>query len=399
MRVIELTPGASSRQWGQSHGESFRGEIRSLAALRTHLTVRIGGFDDEAEVLGVAERHLPVLERYDRELFDEFMGIAEGAGVTAAQLVVVNHYTDLRDIKRSKGPAGAGAAEADLGDPGGCSILWSRAPAGAELPILAQTWDMHASAIPYVAALRVPERDGRPAAVLLTITGCLGMCGMNRLGVGIAINNLASTDARVGIVWPALVRRALVESDAAAARDRVLEAPLGSGHHYLVADREGAYGIETSGAERKVVFAATALGAGERAGSDGSGPSFYVHTNHCIDGEIAACSRIPPGSTTQDRYDSLHASLTRRPLAGVADAWARLGSDDGYPRSVCTNMATAKTPHAAATCGAIAMELGRSEVWAQAGLIHNVAPERFDFEFDSSSGSGPWVGPRTAQRP
>ena len=57
--------------------------------------------------------------------------------------------------------------------------------------------------------------------------------------------------------------------------------------------------------------------------------------------------------------------------------FSRLGSEDGYPRSVCTNMATPESPHGAATCGAIAMNLDTGELWAQQGLIHNVAAERF----------------------
>ena len=73
--------------------------------------------------------------------------------------------------------------------------------------ILAQTWDMHATAIPYVMVLGIPESEDGPAARLLTVTGCLGMAGMNASRVSIAINNLYSTDATLGVVWPAMVRQ------------------------------------------------------------------------------------------------------------------------------------------------------------------------------------------------
>ena len=85
-------------------------------------------------------------------------------------------------------------------------MIWAETPTGR---ILAQTWDMHATAIPYVMVLRVPESDDGPAATLLTVTGCLGMAGMNARASAIAINNLYSTDATLGVVWPAMVRRAL----------------------------------------------------------------------------------------------------------------------------------------------------------------------------------------------
>jgi isopenicillin-N N-acyltransferase-like protein len=183
---------------------------------------------------------------------------------------------------------------------------------------------------------------------------------MNTARVAVAINNLFSTDATLGIVWPAMVRRALRATTADAAREVIATSPIGSGHHYVVADRRAAYAIEASGTRRKQVFA---------------GGASYCHTNHCLDGDIAARSKVPPTSTTYDRFGWLEHDLARAHVRDLADAWARLGSEDGFPRSVCTNMATPEAPHGAATCGAIAMNLDTGELWAQQGLIHNVAPE------------------------
>jgi isopenicillin-N N-acyltransferase-like protein len=363
MRKLVLPADASPREWGRIHGESFRGEIHSLSEIRTYLTMRLGKFPDADTVLRVAAAHLPVLERYDRDLYDELLGIAEGSGASPAQIVVLNHYTDLRDLD----PATALATPHEPGDePGGCSIVWARSPSGT---ILAQTWDMHATAIPYVMMLHVPERGGRPASWLFTLTGCLGMTGLNRHGLGVAINNLFSNDARVGVVWPALVRRCLYERTAASARDVVLQSPIGSGRHYLVADTASAWGIEASGTLAEVIFDAGAPDAG----------AAYVHTNHCLSTVVGAQSRVPPTSTTHDRYRWLTASVAERPVADLPDVWRRLGSQDGYPRSVCTNMATPENPHGSATCGAIAMELAARRAWAQGGFVHNVDPELFDF--------------------
>ena len=346
MRVFELDATRSPRDNGRAHGEMFRGEIQSLVALRTYLTMKVGGFADTDTVLACAAEHLPILSAYDTALYEELCGIAEGADVTPAQIVVLNHYTDLRDLGR--GPAVEG----------GCSVVVDR-----DAHVLAQTWDMHATAIPYVMMLRLPEIDERPGAWLLSLTGCLGMAGMNTAGVAIAINNLSSTDAVIGVVWSALVRRALYAHTATAARDAILTSPVGSGHHYIVVDEDHAYSIETSGQRRQLVWAGQ--------------PRRYVHTNHCLNPSIAEASRVPEGSTTYDRYDWLSASVEATPIASVADVWERLGSEEGYPRSVCTNMSTAENPHAPATCGAIAMDYRAREVWAAGGLIHNVAPERF----------------------
>lgn len=371
MRVLDLPAGKSPREWGRIHGESFRGEIHSLCAIRTYLCTKVGTFHGHDQVMVAAKAHLPVLERYHHALYEELLGIAEGAIISPEEIVVANHYTDLRDLDpdpetwrpaptEDDGDMTLGGRKnwADGGE--GCSMLFSETPTGR---ILAQTWDMHATAIPYVMVLGVPESEDGPAARLLTVTGCLGMAGMNTARVGIAINNLYSTDATLGIVWPAMVRKALQQETAAAARDVIATSPIGSGHHYFVADRKEAYAIEASGTRRRMTY------AGEE--------KQYCHTNHCLDADVAARSKVSPTSTTHERMKWLEIDLARESIRDLADSWQRLGSEEGWPKSICTNMATPEAPHGTATCGAIAMNLDTGELWAQQGLIHNVAPEKW----------------------
>ena len=143
-----------------------------------------------------------------------------------------------------------------------------------------------------------------------------------------------------------------------------LASPIGSGHHYFVADSKDAYSIETSGTRRKIIWETHP--GGEHA---------FCHTNHCLDGDIESRSKVPAASTTHDRYKYVAGGV--RDVEDLEDAWLLLGSDEGWPRSVCTNMATAENPHGAATCGAIAMNLTTGELWAQQGFIHNVVPEKW----------------------
>ena len=66
-------------------------------------------------------------------------------------------------------------------------------------------------------------------------------------------------------------------------------------------------------------------------------------------------------------------------IVDLDDAWRRLGSHEGYPASVCTNMSTPEHPHGAATCAAIAIDIKRRQIYAVSGFTHNVEPERFHF--------------------
>jgi isopenicillin-N N-acyltransferase-like protein len=351
MRTFELH-GRSPREQGRAHGEMFRGEIGSLAEIRLYLCAQMSGGTREA-VLTSARQHVPVLERYDAPLAEELSGIAEGAALDPALVLVLNHYTDLRDLDLGREQKG------DTTD--GCSAVYARTPSGA---VVGQTWDMHATSVPYVILLRVPAAGSRPPAWILSLTGCLGIAGMNARGLALCVNNLSSSDARVGVVWSALVRRALAQSSAAAARDCMLEAPFGSGRHFLLADREEAYGIEASGTRRAVAFGGEARD--------------YVHTNHCVDPVVGACTKVAAGATTFERYKFLREALDRAPIESAAQLWTLLGSTDGYPRSVCSNQATPESPHGAATCAGLVMTPASGEILACAGFTHGATPLRFN---------------------
>jgi isopenicillin-N N-acyltransferase-like protein len=367
VRIVELTPGLSAFDRGFVHGRSCADQIADIARIRSELACSQGRFRSDAELLRVADAHLPVLERFDEELFDELRGIASGADQPAGRIVVLNHYTDLKDLDPATLLGRLEPSPKSKNEDDDCSAIVAATKEGA---VLGQTWDMHGSAAPFVAVLHVPASANAPEAWLLTVTGCLGMAGMNAAGVGITINNLKSSDARVGLVWPAVVRRCLRETTAMAAADIVRRAPLGSGHHYLVADERIALGIETSG-QRSEIWKQLDLRS--------VGVGFH-HENHCLGREVADVTTISPSSTTLERFERIEASLSQRAVEGSSDLWSRLGSHEGFPRSVCTHLATETGPHAMQTCAGIVMNLTKRRIWAAAGCIHDVQPEELHFQ-------------------
>ena len=370
MDVLTLPKGRSPRARGAAHGEHFRSQIHEIAQIRLELALSQGKFASSFEVVETARLHLPVLEAFDAALHEELLGVADGADLDPAKVVVLNHYTDLKDVDSQRlettpGTPSPGTRSGNEDED--CSAVIAGTPDGV---VLAQTWDMHGSAEPYVCMLELPAEDDQPAAWAFSITGCLALAGMNDAGVGVTINNLKSTDARVGVVWPALVRRMLRERGADAAKHVLMTAPMSSGHHYAIVDAERAYGIETSGALKSVVFDA------RFAESPGA---TFVHTNHCLDESVGAVSWVADWSTSYDRYDWLCHSVHGRPIESRRDLWERMGTHDGYPRSVCTHMADDENPHGMKTCGAIAMDPARLEVWAHKGCIDGVEPTTYRF--------------------
>lgn len=370
MRIVRIDPSDAPFERGRSHGAFVGVAVHELAAIRCRLACEQGLFRSEDELLRVAERHLATLERYDVPLFEELRGIASGAEIELARVVVLNHYTDLKDLDPralfGEPPSTSSVARDDE-----CSAIVAATHEGA---LLGQTWDMHGSASPFVVMLHVPAWRERPEAWLLSLSGCLGMAGMNAAGLGITINNLKSNDARVGLVWPALVRRVLAETEARAGAEIVRHAPLGSGHHYLVADAARAIGVETSGTMSEIWAEADMQAVG----------SGFHHENHCLGREVARVSSISPVSTTLERHAWLESSLRARPIDSAADMWGRLGSHEGYPRSVCTHLASATSPHAMQTCAGIVMNLTARRMWGIAGCVHEGTPVELAFDEEKS---------------
>jgi isopenicillin-N N-acyltransferase-like protein len=336
---------------GAAHGSRWPREIAALAALRTRLSVERGDFGTKAIVRAVASAHLPVLEAYDASLYAELCATAAAARVRVADLVTLNHYTDLRDINRRVwAPLATPDPEPD---PGGCSV--ALVPSGPGEAISGQTWDMHGSATPFVRMVEV-RQTGHPTATLLTLTGCLGLAGMNEEGVAVLINNLNSTDARVGVIWGAIVRRMLRETTARAALGVLEQTRFGSGHHYMVTDGREAFALETSGQRAAILAQGVAAP--------------ILHTNHCLLDELRAVERVPAASTTYLRMDHLTrrvALLQGRPATATRLA-ALLSDHEGYPLSLCAHASAASgDDDASDTCAAVVFDSAQRQILAVAG--------------------------------
>lgn len=353
---------------GEAHGELWRAPIQELVELRCGLALRRGGFRDRGQLEAAAERHLPVLDGEAPTLAAELRGIARAAGVTPAQLVVLNHYTDLRDLPpelRDEPVPGDRSEPADdpACDPGGCTAVY--VPGEGQGAVLGQTWDMHGSARPFVRVMRIRPRGGDDEVVCFTLTGCLGMMGIAASGVALTINNLFTTDGQIGLVWPALVRTLLAAPSAAAARERLGRARLGGGRNFMLADGREFFGLECS-AQLQVL---TQVGAS----------AAHLHTNHCFDPVLRRRERVPRSSTTFRRMELATTLYVQQRPRDAEGLWALLGSHDGHPRSLCSHVGEASgEADTSRTCGAMVMGLVGGAVLVGAGCAGENLPRRLE---------------------
>ena len=347
LRTLALS-GLDPAAHGEQHGEAFRDDVRAVFELRLGLMLEKTDLKTRDDVLELARHHLEPLRAFDRDLYAELCGIARGANLSPEAIVVLNHYTDLRDL-------GAADLSRLRGDTDGCSTWFVADDRADGERFLGQTWDMHGSATPYAVLLTVPHALG--TQVVFSITGCLGMTGMSSWGTALCINNLNSIDATVGVVWPAMVRRCIRQRTAREALQIAMSGPIGSGRHYVFADDHEAFAIETSGSRKKQVWSHAQWSSTEQH----TRPASWFHTNHCLDASIAEKSRILPTSTTVARYATLEARerAGRRPKTPreLYDAFAEVS----MPWSQ-------QAPHEVATYGALVMDLRHRRVMACAGL-------------------------------
>lgn len=330
IRTLRLA--GSPDELGRAHGAAHAAGIRAYAEERIRLAA-VGTSWDRGRILALAERMLAAHEAYDAQLYAEMEAMADAAGISAAEAVVTGGYTDFIDVVRVE--AGGTAFEDD------CTVVI----AGG---FLAQTWDMHASATPFVVLLDL-QPDAGPAALVFTTVGCLGQIGMNEAGIAIGINNLAVTDGRVGVTWPFVVRKALAQTDFDAAVRCVLDADLAGGHSFLLLDADG----------RGVAIEATPTATHvERLGAGG-----LAHTNHCLAPATQAVEapRLPElAASSEARLTDAAGFLAGTP-ASVTTLTALLRDE----RSICRRP---EPPFDYESSGAVIMRPAAGELWACWGV-------------------------------
>ena len=352
MTLPILDVAGTPAEMGATHGRVARDALRAFAAERVRLAGEpawTGRALSRSAVLALGERCLAAHRAYAPDLARELDAMAEAAGLTAAEVLIVNGFTDFVDTVYAVGGPGAPAPTAVPEEAMDCTaFLVPGARAAGGQAMLGQTWDMHETAVEHVVVLRGAPR-GAAAFVAFTTVGCVGMIGMNEHGVCVGINNLSAGDGDVGVSWPFVVRKVLQQRDLDGALRCLTEARLAGAHNYLLLDRDGRGANVEATTTRTVV---TPL-AGDA----------LVHTNHCLSPETIALerprdedavasssARLARGCSLLDRGD-----LTPDDLQAV--------TRDG--EAICYR---GKPPRHVATCGAVVMRPGTRDFWAVRGL-------------------------------
>jgi isopenicillin-N N-acyltransferase-like protein len=232
IRILELK--GEGRPLGEGHGEALRAEIKEFIAraLEVHaqnISHKVG----KTELLGFASRNLAAIKAYSPLLLEEMEGIAAGAKVDFSEILFLNSFLELEDLRP---PALGGRL---LAKPlWGCTSfnVLPKAAANGQT-YLAQTYDMEPYYARYNVVLKIERPKGRE--IVQTVAGVLGLNGQNDRGVGLVINKLVAKDARPGVIYPVIVRKALAQDRLGDAFGAIVFASRATGMNYQLASSDG----------------------------------------------------------------------------------------------------------------------------------------------------------------
>ncbi len=360
LRVLQVS--GDPYALGYAHGKAFASEIAALTEERLRLSCDpfwTGGQQAALdEVLALGRACLAYHQEFDADLLEEMHGMAEATGLGVNELVIMNGFTDFVDVVAN--PAvlhhqrSAAVPPGEDFDGGGCTAFVI-APQAAQdgQGYLGQTWDMHATATPYVLLLDVRPQHS-PALLTFTLTGCVGMIGMNEYGVAVGINNLLGADGRPGVHWVYVVRKMLAQRTVDAALAVLRGAHLSGAHNYLLLGPDAAG--ELHGCNVEQTATRTHVTPVE---------TVYAHTNHCLLAEMTNLERPRKGvsqASTQTRYAQAAGFLSEHSGAIRLDdlmALTRLHTEDEL--SVCAHV---QPGYEVESSGACIMNPQTRRLWA-----------------------------------
>ncbi len=302
------------RERGRQLGERARERVDRLAAFCFGRTTRrrIGGA--EYDVIELAERLLPGVERFSPDLVEECRGVAGGAGRDVRELLAMQYMVEYGVLSALP--------------PAACSTVLSvgRAPAHS---LLGWNDDMPLE-LAHTAVMLRTEPDRGPAVTGLCFAGAIGECGATR-DLCIACNALYGPVVADGVPYLFIQRRALQQPSLPDALAVIRSARRTCCMAYTVMSRDGRYRcLETTPDAVRIVAA---------------GEPVFARTNHYLSDLGAMVAGMPdPGSlrrqagltrVLQDDSGALRWDRMAAALGDHADGVCRHGRDATVSGMLC----------------------------------------------------------------
>ncbi|MCG8440982.1 MAG: C45 family peptidase [Caulobacterales bacterium] len=312
-RTRLVTVRGSNREMGRQLGETCRVGVEEALALVHSEVGRIGPLSAAREK---ALAYAPVIEAVAPHLTEEITGLAEGAGISEADALLLQLRFE------ATGFDGRG------GD--GCSSFAVRGANGEV--VTGQNVDTVEEHIRLGLIVHMVPDDGPDILMYTYYPGMIGYLGFNSHGVSVFGNALLSPGWRIGFPRYLSCRLALEQSTAAAAEAKIRGLRRASTINLLLTDASG----DIRNLEQTVDEVATLTPQADR----------FFHTNHYLHPPFEREERllaILPDSTARYAAGSKAINAIEADGDMVAGAKALLRNHDNYPSGICRHRAEVST--------------------------------------------------------
>ena len=347
---IGLTIGTEAAAQVHNCIQSYRDQFAAVAGLTW----------DEAKRM--AQQYRAVIAQYNPDYLDEMQGIADGAGVTFDDILLLNCRSEV--VLR-------GFADAV---PDGCTAMAATpCQTDGHRTLIGENWDWKLSQRESMILVKIKQTaSGRPDLLLLTEAGIIGKYGMNSAGLGFCFNALATDDFPEGALPLHIACRGAMESrNLSEAIGKVTGRQLGCAVNFLFASRDGiAVDVEVSNDAFDVLYPQEGI---------------LAHTNHF---RSLRLPRYPFRDTAKKKWPDTFIrcgraeELIRAVKGGVTvQDFMRVFADHAdYPASICHHEdPTAPAYARVGTVMSFVMDLDRMELHLCMGSPCEQPFERYSF--------------------
>lgn len=306
-RYPEIIVSGPPRELGRQLGEVLREQIRGFCEVAMERVNRLVKISRQA-AMQIAEESIPLARDYSPDSLEELQGTAEAAGVSLADLMLLQIRNQLRPIE------------------GGCTSFSLGQPRRSER-IVAQNWDSDPALDEFTVVLtRLPA--GKVGFTSITQAGLIAYIGFNEVGIGLCANSLPAPTRRLGVPHYFLLRGILESSSLDQAVTAVSRAERAMPANVMLTTPQGPADLEMTVDSIKLLT--------------GDGLGIVTHTNHCLHPNLRSINDAFPeliqSHSRQARIDELLAANESSPdpaRFSIEHIKEALRDHENHPRSIC----------------------------------------------------------------
>jgi isopenicillin-N N-acyltransferase-like protein len=228
--------GGPPRERGFSYGRQA-GERIAIGAALYRSAFEAAGVD-WSTACSRAKYFLERIGHYDRDMFDEILGIARGSEQPVEVIVAINARTEILFGQHDNEDAGRTVAATMQEE---CTAALALPPITQNGHVLhGQNWDWNPGCEATTVVLRIDNHKG-PNVLTLVEAGQLARHGFNSAGIALTVNGLHCDHdtGKVGVPSPLMRRRLLTATTLGQALETVLATKISFSHNLLVSHSDG----------------------------------------------------------------------------------------------------------------------------------------------------------------